>query len=88
MIERGRMKLEILATLTVQDTILVTGKLLSNDLFERGKPIIYFTCVETGGRWKLTAIPFTEPNEQVRSIGLEHVEGSKNLEIGYTLISD
>jgi hypothetical protein len=79
MIENDIMKLEILATLQVQDTLLVTGKLISSDLYDRVKPITHFTCIETGGRWKLTAIPFKRLSEQIRAIGLEHVEGIKNL---------
>jgi hypothetical protein len=50
----------------------------------------YGLCVETGGKWKVAAIglpPLDVEVNEFRSFGIEHVNGSKDLKEGYTLVA-
>lgn len=91
MSKKSKTVLKILAMLPVGDMVMVTGKLISGDVYETEEDVSNFSCLETGGRWKLAALGFRTPremNENVRLIGFEYIEGSKDLEIGFTLVSD
>ena len=89
--EKGKTELKILSASLVKDTMMIVGKLVSGDIYGRGESLTCFTCVETGGKWELAAMGFptdTELNENLRSVGFEHLEGPKNLEVGFTLVSE
>jgi hypothetical protein len=91
MSEKGKTELKILSTLLVKDTMMIVGKLVSGDIYGRGESLTCFTCTETGGRWELAAMGFPtekELKDNLRSIGVEHVEGSRELEVGFTLVSE
>ena len=90
-VEKRKVELRVLSTLIVEDTCMIVGKLISGDIYGGGSSLAYFTCAETGGRWKLAAIglpTIKELDDDVRSIGFEHVDGSNHLEKGFKLISD
>jgi hypothetical protein len=89
--KRSNVELKILSTLLVKDTMMIVGKLVSGDIYGRGESLTCFTCTETGGRWELVALGFPTEKEwkdNLRSIGVEHVEGNKELEVGYTLFQN
>jgi hypothetical protein len=69
--------------------VLIAGKLITGDIYGKGEVITNIRCIETSSRWKLAAIGFDSPKgkkEGVRLIGIEHIEGSKDLEPGFTLV--
>ena len=81
--EESRTEMKILAVLQQENLILVSGKMVSGDVYgER-----YLSCLETGGKWEVNAKAFSNFENGVRLIGLEHVEGSNDLKIDFTLIS-
>jgi hypothetical protein len=85
--EKLKTELKILRTLLKGDPILVSGKLVSGDVYGKNK---YFSCVETGGKWKLVGVGLVnlETDEKgVRLFEIKYVEGSKSLEEGFTLVS-
>jgi hypothetical protein len=89
--EQSNVELKILSTLLVKDTMMIVGKLVLGDIYGRDESLTCFICTETGGRWELVAMGFPTEKEwkdNLRSIGVEHVEGSKELELGYTLVSE
>jgi hypothetical protein len=89
--ETEKTELKILSTLLVKDTMMIVGKLVSGEIYGMGESLTFFTCAETGGRWEMAAMGFPtekELKDNLRSIGIEHVEGSKELEAGFTLISE
>ena len=91
MSEEEKTEVKILSTLLVENTMIIVGSLISGDIYGRGESLTHFTCLETRGRWELTAMGFPtekEWKENLRSFGLEYVEGSKELEEGFTLISE
>jgi hypothetical protein len=84
-------EIKILSFLLMKNTTIIVGKLISGDLYGRDEPIAYFRCVETNGKWKMAALgirTLKELNESIRHFGLEHVEGSNELEKGFTLVSE
>lgn len=89
--EQSNVELKILSTLLVKDTMMIVGKLVSGDIYRRGESLTCFTCAETGGRWELVAMGLPtekELKDNLRSIEVEHVKESKELEVEYTLVSE
>lgn len=85
--EESKTEMKILGVMSKDDLFLVSGKMISGDVYDE----IYFTCVETGGIWRLDAraLPTGKGYEEgFRMIGLIHVKNSKILEEGYTLVSE
>jgi hypothetical protein len=83
----GKTEMKIQAVLQQENLLLVSGHMVSGDVYDE----IYLTCQETGGKWEMNAraFPSREDSESgFRLIVLEHVEGSKNLEKGFTLVSE
>ena len=90
MTEIDKIEIRIVSTLLVNTTVMIAGKLISGDIYGGKDSSVYFDCSETGGKWKLVALGFLSPkelDENIRSFGVEHVEGNNQLEEGYTLIS-
>lgn len=88
--EKGKTTLKILAALPANELIIVVAKLITGDIYGTGSSVTIFTCAETSAKWKMAAIGFPtlhSQQEDTRSFGLEHIEGSKEIKDGYTLIS-
>ena len=81
-----KLELEILYMYPRTDMVMIVGKLITGDVYGIGEEISDFRCLETGGRWKLAALGFNALKEETRLIGIEHTEGSKDLEPGFTLV--
>lgn len=87
--KKNKLELKILGMLPVDDMVLITGKLITGDIYGIGKKISDFRCIATDGRWELAGIGFGSPKGQkegIRLIGIEHIKGSKDLESGFTLV--
>ena len=88
---KNKVELEILNIQAVTGMVMLLGKLLTGDIYGMGDEINNFRCIETGGRWKMAALGFLTPKERkedTRFIGIEHIDGSKDLEPGFTLVSE
>ena len=81
-----KLELEILYIYPRTDMVLIAGKLITGDVYGIGEEIPDFRCIETGGKWKLAALSFNNLEEETRLIGIEHAEGSTDLEHGFTLV--
>jgi len=87
--KKNKLELKILGMLPVDDMVLITGKLITGDVYGIGKDVPDFRCIETGGRWEWVGLGFDSPKGQeegIRLIGIEHSEGSKDLQLGFTLV--
>lgn len=83
--------ISIQIALPTESLVLVYGTLIYGEIYGRGKNINYFVCRETGGKWNMAAISLPTQEklaEKTLSFGLEHIEGSKELKAGYTLVSE
>ncbi len=84
--QENKTEMKILSIVPTKNDVLVAGKMVAGDVYDE----IYFTCVETGGTWRLNARGLASSKgyeKGFRTIGLLHVQGSSSLEEGYTLVS-
>jgi hypothetical protein len=85
--EKIQIKMKILGVEQENNRALVSGQMVSGDVYDA----LYLTCQETGGKWDRgsRALLHSEVIESgFRLVRLQHVEGSKILEVGFTLVSE
>lgn len=85
--ENLKTEFKILRILLRGDPILVSGKLVSGDVYGKN---IYFSCIETGGKWKSVGVGlanFETDEKGIRLFEIKYIEGSMSLEEGFTLVS-
>jgi hypothetical protein len=86
MTSERKLELEVLYTYPRVEMVMIVGRLITGDIYGIGKDIPEFRCIETTGRWKLAALSISKLEESTRFIGIEHIEGSQDLEPGFTLV--
>ena len=85
--KKREMRLKILDLVPQADVILVGGQLITGDVYGEN----CFICVETGSKWELVGIGLISSEirkKKFRLFEIRHIEGSQELEEGFTLISD